>query len=93
MSFAGCESKLYRQAIGVHDSMDLARQPASRPSHVLFSVVRDAGFMLVHMRRTCRALGTLKPEEPRSTRGVIVLRLSRMAGLSEIPHSTDSTQH
>ena len=48
MSFAGCEAKLHRQAIGVHDCVNLARQPASRPAHVLFSVARDAGSMLVY---------------------------------------------
>jgi len=48
VSFAGCEAKLHRQAIGVHDSVNLARQPASRPAHVLFSVARDAGSMLVY---------------------------------------------
>jgi hypothetical protein len=32
MSLAGREAELHRQAIGVHDSVNLARKPASRPS-------------------------------------------------------------
>src|SRR5258708_29930652 len=53
MSLAGREAELHRQAIGVHDSVNLARKPASRPAHVLFSVARNAGSMLVHTHDGC----------------------------------------
>src|ERR1700738_1002868 len=53
MGLAGREAELHKQAIGVHDSVNLARKPASRPAHVLFSVARDAGSMLVHTDDGC----------------------------------------
>jgi hypothetical protein len=53
MSFAGCEAELHRQTIGVHDSMNLAREPSPRPAHMLFSVPRDACSMLVHTHDGC----------------------------------------
>ena len=37
-----------RQAVGVHDRVNLARQAPSRATHVLVIVVRDAGSVLVH---------------------------------------------
>ena len=48
MRLTGSEAKAHRQAIGVHDGVNLARQSASRTAHVLLSVARDAGPMLVH---------------------------------------------
>ncbi len=48
MSFAGCEAELHRQANGVHDRVNLAGKPASRPAHIFFSVPRDTGSVLVH---------------------------------------------
>jgi hypothetical protein len=53
VSLAGREAKLHRQAIGVHDSVNLARKPASRPAHVLFSIPCDAGSVLVHPHDGC----------------------------------------
>jgi hypothetical protein len=37
-----------RQAIGVHQGVNLAGQAASRPTRILLIVVRDTGSMLVH---------------------------------------------
>jgi hypothetical protein len=37
-----------RQAIGVHDRVNLAGQASSRATHILTIVVRDAGSVLVH---------------------------------------------
>jgi len=37
-----------RQAIGVHDRVNLARQASSRATHVLVIVVRDTGSVLMH---------------------------------------------
>jgi hypothetical protein len=37
-----------RQAIGVHDRVNLARQAPSRATHILMLVVRDAGSVLMH---------------------------------------------
>jgi hypothetical protein len=37
-----------RQAIGVHDSVNFARQAPSRATHILVIVVRDTGSVLVH---------------------------------------------
>jgi hypothetical protein len=34
--------------VGIDDCMNLARQPASRPAHQLFTITGDAGSMLVH---------------------------------------------
>ena len=48
MRLAGREGEMDRQAIGVHDRMNLARQASSRATHVLVIVVRDTGSMLVH---------------------------------------------
>jgi hypothetical protein len=48
MSFAGCKGERHRQAVGVHDGVYLARQSASRPTHMLLSIARGAGPVLVH---------------------------------------------
>ena len=37
-----------RQAIGVHDRVNFARQAPSRATHILVIVVRDTGSVLVH---------------------------------------------
>ena len=34
--------------IGVHNGVNFARESASRTAHVLFSIVGDAGSLLVH---------------------------------------------
>jgi hypothetical protein len=36
-----------RQAVGVHDRVNLGRQAPSRATHILMIVVRDAGSVLV----------------------------------------------
>ena len=48
MSFAGYEAELYRQASGVHDSVNLAGEPASQPAHMFLSVPANTGSVLVH---------------------------------------------
>lgn len=48
MSLTGRESEMDRQAIGVHDSVNFARQPPSRATPILVIVVRDTGSVLVH---------------------------------------------
>ena len=40
---AGREAKAHRQTIGVHDRVNLARQSASRATHILLFVAGDAG--------------------------------------------------
>jgi hypothetical protein len=42
------ESEMDRQAIGVHDRVNFARQASSRATHILVIVVRNAGSVLVH---------------------------------------------
>ena len=48
MRLTGREAELHRQTIGVHDGVNLAGKSASRTAHMLFSVARDAGPVLVH---------------------------------------------
>src|SRR3954454_15823166 len=48
MRLAGREGEMDRQAIGVHDRVNLARQASSRATHVLVIVVRDTGSVLMH---------------------------------------------
>jgi hypothetical protein len=48
MRLAGCNGELHWQTIGVDNGVNLAREPTSRTAHVLFSIVRDAGSLLVH---------------------------------------------
>ena len=48
MRLAGREGEMDRQAIGVHDRVNLARQTSSRATHVLVIVVRDTGSVLMH---------------------------------------------
>src|SRR5262249_5287231 len=42
------EAEPYRQAVAVHNDMDLAGQPATRSTNKLAAVVSDADTMLVH---------------------------------------------
>jgi hypothetical protein len=42
------EAELHRQTIGVHDGVNLAGKSASGTAHMLLSVARDAGPVLVH---------------------------------------------
>jgi hypothetical protein len=44
----GRKADLYRQAIGIHDGVNLSRQPASGSAHVLLTVARDATTVLMH---------------------------------------------
>jgi hypothetical protein len=44
----GRQSEMDRQAIAVHDRVNLTRQAPSRATHILVIVVRDAGSVLVH---------------------------------------------
>jgi hypothetical protein len=46
--FTGRQAEAHRQAIGVHDRMNLACQSASRAPHLLLAVAPDAGSVLVH---------------------------------------------
>ena len=48
MRLAGRKSEMDRQALGVHDCVNLARKAPSRAPHILMIVVRDTGSMLVH---------------------------------------------
>jgi hypothetical protein len=48
MRFTGREGEMDRQAIGVHDRVNLARQACSRATHISVLVVRDTGSVLVH---------------------------------------------
>src|SRR5205823_15080071 len=48
MRLAGREGEMDRQAIGVHDRVNLARQASSRATHVLVIVVSDTGSVLMH---------------------------------------------
>ena len=48
MRLTTSEAELHRQTIAVHDDMDLAGQPATRPANMLAAVIGDAGTMLVH---------------------------------------------
>src|SRR6267154_6338661 len=48
MRLAGREGEMDRQAIGVHDRVNLARQASSRATHVLVIVVRDTGYVLMN---------------------------------------------
>ena len=41
-------AELHRQAIGVHDGMNLCRQPPSGSAHVLLTIARDAASVLMH---------------------------------------------
>jgi hypothetical protein len=47
------EAELHRQTIGVHNHMDLAGKPATRPANVLPAVIGDAGTRLVHADDRC----------------------------------------
>jgi hypothetical protein len=42
------QGSIHWQTIGVHNSVNLARESASRTAHVLSSIVCDAGSLLVH---------------------------------------------
>ena len=42
------KAEMDRQAIGVHDRVNLARQPASPTAHILMGIVRDTGPVLVY---------------------------------------------
>jgi hypothetical protein len=44
----GREGEMDRQAIGVHDRVNLAGQAPLRATHILVSVVRDPGSVLEH---------------------------------------------
>jgi hypothetical protein len=48
MGLAGRKGEMDRQAIGVHDRVNLAGQAPSRATHILMIVVRDTGPVLVH---------------------------------------------
>jgi hypothetical protein len=48
MRFAGRKSEMDRQAVGVHDRVNLAGQAASRTAHVLVIVVGHGSPVLVH---------------------------------------------
>ena len=48
MGLAGREAKVHRQAISIHDGVYLGGKPASRTAHVLLSIGRNAGPVLVH---------------------------------------------
>jgi hypothetical protein len=44
----GRETELHRQAIGVHDGMNLCRQATSGSAHVLLTIARNAASVLMH---------------------------------------------
>jgi hypothetical protein len=48
MRLTGRESEMDRQAIGVHDRVNLVCQAPSRATHILVIVVRHTGSVLVH---------------------------------------------
>jgi hypothetical protein len=48
MRLTGRESEMNRQAVGVHDRVNLAGQAPSRATHILMIVVRDTGSVPVH---------------------------------------------
>ena len=48
MRLTGRESEMNRQAVGVHDRVNLAGWLPSRGTHILMIVVRDTGSVLVH---------------------------------------------
>jgi hypothetical protein len=51
---AGCEPKVYRQTVGVHNGVNLTRQSASRVPHMLLCIARDIGAVLTHGRKAER---------------------------------------
>jgi hypothetical protein len=48
MRFTGREREIERQAVGIHHRVNLACQAPSRATHILLTVVRDAGSVLVN---------------------------------------------
>jgi hypothetical protein len=53
MSLTGREAQADWQAIGVHNGVNLAGKSASRTAHVLLSIRRNAGLVLVHAHDSC----------------------------------------
>ena len=47
MRLTTSEAEPARQTVAVHNDMDLAGQPATRATHMLVTVVGDAGTILV----------------------------------------------
>ena len=50
MHLTGRESEMDRQAIAVHNRVNLTRQPLSRATHILVIDVRDAGSVHLQLK-------------------------------------------
>jgi hypothetical protein len=56
VGLTGREGEMHWQPVGVYDRVNLACQAASRPAHILLTVISDAGSVLVHAHGECHAV-------------------------------------